>query len=665
MATVADLEMENKQLKKHIEELAQFGKDTLESNTELNRQLEEVQELCSMQVEKFHQENYSLKMKIESNVYERQNLISEMENMKEKLQEDAKNELSRIATNHDKKIDELQVEIDSLQNELEKGTLVADQLQDKISKQEQMLDEAHTYSKKLEGMDILESQLEELKEQCSLMKFDNDEMKIALTDVNDEKEQMLFDQKNLVQKIDYLKENLEEKTIQGKTWFDTMQDSRQEISQLQMEISLLNAKLHNKSHKEKGNSLFGEVEDKRLALEQKYSAVSTKYESLQKIYQIVKKQLVQLKTRILPMLQMASNQADFSQIKRLEAALSQSRNETQILHVKMKDLRKANDERALSEKFEEFHDAFTDFKENECYVTFLKNEISCLQKTLQDLRSENDITTFKHIAETDKRRETESLLHTSEVKKEKLEHEVLRLRLKLDELKMKLQQDVKSAEQIQELPNARESKRSIWNDDSLLTKTKKPQAEKDLQNRDVKSTGKIQELSSARESKPSIWNDDSILKKTKKPQAEEKPKENVSEKLPKNQTKNTEVMNSSTLKAQFNKPATIQAAPNVKFVERVMPLNESRRSGEEREHNESTTTHLTEPNNTSVSVDHSTADSILEAEKKMEPSILDDQNGNASISRENGKARVRRQEPHKRRIVRVKKDAGLNECQQQ
>lgn len=39
---------------------------------------------------------------------------------------------------------------------------------------------------------------------------------------------------------------------------------------------------------------------------------------------------------------MASNKADSSKIKRLEAALSKSQNEAQRLNVKMKELQKAN-----------------------------------------------------------------------------------------------------------------------------------------------------------------------------------------------------------------------------------------------------------------------------------------------------------------------------------
>lgn len=38
-----------------------------------------------------------------------------------------------------------------------------------------------------------------------------------------------------------------------------LQDSRQQLSELQMENSILKAEALNRSHKEKGNSLFGEV----------------------------------------------------------------------------------------------------------------------------------------------------------------------------------------------------------------------------------------------------------------------------------------------------------------------------------------------------------------------------------------------------------------------
>jgi hypothetical protein len=42
-------------------------------------------------------------------------------------------------------------------------------------------------------------------------------------------------------------------------FFPNLQSSRQQLSELQLENSTLKAEAMNRSHKEKGNSLFGEV----------------------------------------------------------------------------------------------------------------------------------------------------------------------------------------------------------------------------------------------------------------------------------------------------------------------------------------------------------------------------------------------------------------------
>ena len=146
-----------------------------------------------------------------------------MEITKEKLELNMKQELARQGNNHEKKVDELQAEIDSLHSELEKSALLNEHLHAKISKQKEMLAEAHKYSKQIQGMGALESQLEDLKEECTLMRLEKEELKIIVNDVNAEKEQLLFDKENLEQKIEMLKENLEETSSQGKVWLDSLQ----------------------------------------------------------------------------------------------------------------------------------------------------------------------------------------------------------------------------------------------------------------------------------------------------------------------------------------------------------------------------------------------------------------------------------------------------------
>lgn len=162
-------------------------------------------------------------MKIDQEKLARENFVHEMEITKEKLEQITKQELARQGNNHEKKVNELQAEIDSLHSELEKNSLVNEQLNAKICKQEEMLTEAHKYSKQIEGMSVLESQLEDMKEECTSMRLKKEELKIMVNDVNAEKERLQFDKQNLMQKIEVLKENLEETSSQGKTWFEALQ----------------------------------------------------------------------------------------------------------------------------------------------------------------------------------------------------------------------------------------------------------------------------------------------------------------------------------------------------------------------------------------------------------------------------------------------------------
>ncbi|CAB4000594.1 Hypothetical predicted protein [Paramuricea clavata] len=130
-----------------------------------------------------------------------------------------------------------------------------------------------------------------------------------------------------------------------------------------------------------------------------------------------------------------------------------------------------DDGRGMNSKLERFHDVFTDFKEKKDYVIYLQDEIKRLNETIENLKSQNAVALMKLTGETDKRREVESQLNCAEDEKEKLKLERVRLQIKMDELRMKLQQ----AENKEESPGAclkrsESSKPSLWKDNSLFTK---------------------------------------------------------------------------------------------------------------------------------------------------------------------------------------------------
>lgn len=100
----------------------------------------------------------------------------------------------------------------------------------------------------------------------------------------------------------------------------------------------------------------------------------------------------------------------------------------------------------MSDRLMEFHDAFSEFGDKKDYVNFLQLQLEDSKKTVSELNKELQTKTLLQLAETDKLRHTEHQLHASESKVERLNNENIKLRLKIDDLRMKLQSHTEKKE---------------------------------------------------------------------------------------------------------------------------------------------------------------------------------------------------------------------------
>lgn len=146
--------------------------------------------------------------------------------MKEKLGKEfqAKEKSQQLST--DKKISDLRKEIESLQNDISKHSLVEIQLQEKIKKQDEMLQTARRSNEELQhkGRSRLES-IEEYVHQAAELKDERDALTLELADLKDNQERILFDRNLLKERVEHLEEELQEKVRQGQTWFNCLQAS--------------------------------------------------------------------------------------------------------------------------------------------------------------------------------------------------------------------------------------------------------------------------------------------------------------------------------------------------------------------------------------------------------------------------------------------------------
>lgn len=161
---------------------------------------------------------------METEIRTNSNHVHELDDLKEKLRKefDEKEKSQQLLT--EKKINDLRKEIESLQNDVSKLTLVENQLQEKIRKQEEMLRKAHQGNEELQhkGRSRLES-IEEYINLAAELQGEREVLMLKLADYEDNQERMLFDRNVLKEKVGYLEEELQEKTRQAHTWLNCLQ----------------------------------------------------------------------------------------------------------------------------------------------------------------------------------------------------------------------------------------------------------------------------------------------------------------------------------------------------------------------------------------------------------------------------------------------------------
>lgn len=167
-----------------------------------------------------------MRSRLESEIRANSNHAHDLDDVKEKLRKEfeAKEKSQQLGT--EKRISDLRKEIESLQNDLSKHTLVENQLQEKIKKQDEMLQTARRNNDEMQhkGRSRLES-VEEYMHLASELKDERDALTMEIADHKDNQERIVFDRNVLKERVEYLEEELQEKARQGHTWFNCLQVS--------------------------------------------------------------------------------------------------------------------------------------------------------------------------------------------------------------------------------------------------------------------------------------------------------------------------------------------------------------------------------------------------------------------------------------------------------
>jgi predicted nucleic acid-binding Zn-ribbon protein len=121
-----------------------------------------------------------------------------------------------------------------------------------------------------------------------------------------------------------------------------------------------------------GNSLFGEVEERRLDTERKYISLQVKHDALEKRYQALQQQYKQLKTQVSALMcRLGTTNADAAQIERLQRSLYLKDNQIQSLTNKVHKLEREKNKASPVNSLKKADQ----FEDEKGYTLYLKKQI--------------------------------------------------------------------------------------------------------------------------------------------------------------------------------------------------------------------------------------------------------------------------------------------------
>uniref|UniRef100_A0A667GC57 Protein Spindly n=1 Tax=Lynx canadensis TaxID=61383 RepID=A0A667GC57_LYNCA len=388
---IADLRCKLKEVEEERLKAAQYGLQLVESQNELQNQLDKCRNEMMTMTENYEQEKYTLQREVELKSRMLESLSSECEAVKQQQKTHLEQLKEQLSRSHGQEVNELKTKLEKLKAELDEARLSEKQLKHKVDHQKELL------SCKSEEMRIMSERVHESMSSEMLA------LQIELTEMESMKKARVANQDLQVQLDQALQQALDPSS--------------------------------------KGNSLFAEVEDRRAAMERQFISMKVKYQSLKKQNAFNREQMQRMKLQIATLLQMKGSQTEFEQQERLLAMLEQKNGEIKHLLGEIRNLEKF---KSLYESTESRQSVNSDTPEDNTYYTdLLQIKLDNLNKENESTKGELSIQRMKALFESQRALDIERKLFANERCLQLSQSENMKLRAKLDELKLKYEPEEK------------------------------------------------------------------------------------------------------------------------------------------------------------------------------------------------------------------------------
>ncbi|XP_052805978.1 protein Spindly-like [Mya arenaria] len=410
---------------------AEYGKSLLEENQELRSRMEDLRANIDKTMEACEQETHCLQMKLEQKSSLERWYSEEVSSLKQ--QQTDRHELLQqsLETARQQEASKYMRQIQELRSDLEQATATTYQQKQKITELETLVQEHMNQS----AVDVgsrsfgLSEEVTVLQEEIATMQNENTQLQSQLIDRRAELAAMVTETEVLRGKLLARDEELEDVQCQFTNINNSLEQVRMEKLDLKCQLDAL--QMEASSHKSKGNSIFAELDDRRIDAEKKLISLQRRLEQLNEKY-LSEKQLNTKYKRQISQLLLSSSGSHFDDeyVANLQRQLNQARNEIKTLleQVQSKDPfdKKAGTDQGCSEKMSESE--YTQYmktiiESNEKELESLKKELSTKSMQLLDVRS------LKSAEEAKSRKVT--------TENDKLRSQNVRLIAKVEELRLK------------------------------------------------------------------------------------------------------------------------------------------------------------------------------------------------------------------------------------
>ncbi|XP_046564604.1 protein Spindly-B-like isoform X2 [Haliotis rubra] len=431
MGDVSVLKEELAQKDDNLMRAVEVGKALLEENSQLKDKIEDLAKSYAQKVEGREQELYSLQLKYDQKASMEKWYIDEIATLKQEMAAQRERISIELESRHNQEAVQLKKQISHLQADLDLSQNAERQLKEHVKKLEELvqeqMNETANISRSFYGEELGQAQQE-------VVTLQND--KTALKTQMIEMESELG---HLKEKVELLRshlrskdEEIEDLQCQVTSYCNNQERYHVEILDLKAQLEAL--RMEANSHDSKGNSLFSEVEDRRVAAEKKLISQNIQIEMLKEKCGIWKQQHHKLKMQMQMALQVSGNQSDREAVNDLLSQLSDANSQIKNLTKKVEELEKTRDGKV--DHMAEFHKCFG-HGDREDYVQFLLNMIKDKEKKLDEVGTELRVTNMMYLDSKHEVLQQKREIFTAEEEKAKVHKQNVKLYLQNEELLLK------------------------------------------------------------------------------------------------------------------------------------------------------------------------------------------------------------------------------------